>query len=404
MARVLTLALLASLAAPASAEVDAPVPATAKNASHHICWISNVTQDGKGDGDTALVRFRYPLAVMAKGKTGGPDKLFIDARGREEPADGSSSNPYPALRMAVGDSFTTAFGDRDSCAADLVRDDAGRLLLSVRTRHKPEGGGPEEKAGDRLLARTHTAFARELAGLAKSLHFHSYHRDDRLEYLFRMPASLEDRPDTLDRLGRINAELLDGFRAAGAGQGSLSLAWQEMGRSGDIISLVAKGRIDHGAGEGWGIALAMVENGRTGDFATDAADIFDDASASVRETYCALLDVQRAVSALHAADAAGKDMERPFDENERYLGRWPCPLPGEVAIGFAGDPGEPMHRMVLIAAPGIAGPEQEGYYTVWLNLTEEMVGHIRPDYRAAFRAAPPHRLSEGEAMVPRTGD
>lgn len=400
MARILALPLLAGLAAPALAQVDAPVPATWKNASQHICWISNVTQDG----DEALVRFRYPLAVMAKGKGGGPDKLFIDARGMEEPADGSSSNPYPALRMALGDSFTTAIGDRDSCAADLVRDDEGRLILSVRTRHRPESGGPEEKVGDRLIARGHTAFARDLAGMAKSLHFHSYHRDDRLEYLFRMPASLADRPATLDRLSRINAELLDGFRLTGPGQGAVSVSWQEMGRTLDVISLIAKGRMDRGVGEGWDIALAMVENTRTGDFVTDATDIFDDAMASVRESYCALLDVQRVVGALGAADAAGKEMEPPFDAEERYLGRWPCPLFDQLAVGFAGEPGQPMHRAVLIAMPGVAGPEPEGYYTVWLSLTDDMVSHIKPEYRAAFRAAPADRPPEEEAMAPRTAD
>ena len=399
MARILALPLLAGLAAPALAAPDAPVPATRKSTAHHICWISNVAQDG----DAALVRFHYPLAVMAQGKAGGPDKLFIDARGLDEPADGSSTHPYPALRMVVGDSFTTLTGDRDSCAADLVRDDQGRLLLSVRTRHRPEGGQAEEKAGDRLLAGGHTAFARDLSGMAGSSHFYSYHRDDRLEYLFRMPASLKGRPDTLDRLGRINAELLDGFRLTGAGRGNLFLSWQEMGRSGEVISLVGKGRMDRGVGEAWDIALTMIENSRTGEMVTDAADIFDDAMNSVRQSYCALLDIKRVANALDAAEAAGTGVEPVFDAQQRYLGRWPCPSLGDLAIGFTGEgPGTPMHRAVLIAPPGVAGPAHEGYYTVGLNLTEDMIAHIKPEYRAAFRVLPPNRPpEEEEAMAPR---
>lgn len=397
-----TIAAIAAMLASASALAapDAPVPATWKGPAHHICWISNVTQDGQ----EALVRFHYPIAVMAKGKAAGPDKLFIDARGPEEPADGSSTHPYAALRMAPGDSFTTAIGDRDSCSAELVRDDQGRLLLSVRTRHKPEDGRPEEKVGDRLFARGHTAFARELSGMAASPHFHSYHRDDRLEYLFRMPASLKGRPDTLDRLGRINAELLDGFRGTGTGHGHVFLGWQKMGHSGDIVSLVAKGRMGRGVGEGREIALAMVENSRTGTIVTNATDLFDDAMASMRQSYCALLDIKRVANALAAADAAGTE-PRPFDAEDRYLGHWPCPSFGELAIGFTGEKGQPMHRAVLIAPPDVAGPAAEGYYMVGLNLTEDMVRHIKPGYRAAFRAAPSDSPPpEKEAMAPRTED
>lgn len=390
--------LLACTPAPVLAASDAPVPATLKNTAHHICWISHVVRDG----DAALVRFRYPLAVMASGQDGGPDKLFLEARARAEPADGSSSNPYPALRMKVGDSFTTAFGERDSCAAELVRDDAGRPLLSVRTRHQPSDGGAEERAGDRLVALGHTAFERELPNMATSRHFHSYHRDDRMEFLFSVPASLEGFPATQDRLGRINAELVDGLRLTGTGDGrrSLLVPWQVMGRSGDVTSLIAKGRMYRGAGETQDFAIAMVENGRTGEFVTDAADIFDDGMESVRQPYCAFLDIQRLARALQAADAAGVEPQ-PFDAEDRYLGRWPCPLFGELAIGFAGDPGEPMHRAVLIAPPGVAGPAQERYYMVWLNLTEDVLSHIKPDYRAAFRVAPPGRPAEEEEAMAR---
>jgi hypothetical protein len=50
----------------------------------------------------------------------------------------------------------------------------------------------------------------------------------------------------------------------------------------------------------------------------------------------------------------------------------------------------------------VAGPAHEGYYTVGLNLTEDMIAHIKPEYRAAFRVLPPNRPpEEEEAMAPR---
>lgn len=383
-----TMALAAALApAPSS---SGPLPYTRESAQAHLCGITGVTQ---GD-DGAEVSFLHPVAVMASDDSGGPDKLFIDARAPADPADGSSSHPYPVLVLGKGGSFTLADGETNSCFAQLVTDDDGGTALVINARHVPGRRQQPHRANERLPVFGHTAFAAELARLPLSSHYYSYHRDTHSEMLVMLPASLSDRPDTLGRAGRVSGEMIDGLRLiAQAGSTGAStparpwhmrLGWQETGRHGAFVSLLAKGAIIRGNGHVQHTAIAMFDDGDTGRVVTDMTDMFDDNLASARDLYCTLLDVQRVTTGLKP-----EDRKSPVDQDGRYLGRWSCPQFGSLAIAFSGEPGQPMDQMVLVAAPDLAGPVSDGPYTVRMDLTDAIIAHVKPQYRSAFRAARP---------------
>ncbi len=134
-------------------------------------------------------------------------------------------------------------------------------------------------------------------------------------------------------------------------------------------------------------AIAMLINRRTGALLTDASDAFSDQMESARSTYCAHLDIQRIANALDADPSAGSaGKPRILDEKGRYLGKWHCPYFGDLAVGFSGPVDQPLDHIVLLAEPGIAGPEHEGYYRVQLAITPTILANVRPEFREAFRA------------------
>jgi hypothetical protein len=376
--------LLSILAA--SAAAAAPMPYAEESERNHLCWITDVAR--RADG--VAVQFRHPVAVMASDESGGPDKLFINPGADPAPADGSSSRPYPALLLGKGGRFTMdGRGDGD-CRAELDREDDGTEVLIIAAQTPAQGKQPRRTVHERLPVRGHTAFADELNGLAKSHHYYSYHRDTHSEMLVMMPASLADRPETLGRAGRVSGEMIDGLRLIAQSTGAqeagpvapwhLGLHWQETGRFGPFTSLIAEGRLFRGLGHPQPTALAMFDDNSTGQVVTDMTDLFADNLASAHSTYCALLDIQRLARGL-----TPESRKSPIDARGRYLDKWDCPNFGLLAISFSGEAGQPMDTLIARAAPGVAGPESDGAYTVRLRLTATILAEVKPAYRQAFR-------------------
>ncbi len=172
----------------------------------------------------------------------------------------------------------------------------------------------------------------------------------------------------------------------------VDLTWELVGVNPSLASLIATGTLSprpsrNPYSQPHLAAVAMLIDRRTGRFLTDATDAFTDQMDSARSTYCALLDIQRIANALDAGLAAGsKGQPKIVDEEGRYLGKWSCPYFGELAIGFVGEAGQPFDRIELVAEPGIAGPEREGYYRVTMRITPVLLAQIRPSYREGFRA------------------
>lgn len=389
------LSILAASAAPAT-----PMPYAEEGKRNHLCWITDVTR--REDG--VAVQFRFPVAVMVSDDNGGPDRLFIAPGADPVPADGSSSRPYPALLLGKGGKFTMAGDTDDDCRAELNRNEDGTDVLVIAAQAPPQGKQPRRTVHERLPVRGHTAFAEELKGVAKSHHYYSYHRDTHSEMLVMLPASLADRPETLGRAGRVSGEMIDGLRmiaqSAGAKEAGpvapwhVGLHWQETGRFGPFTSLIADGRLFQGVGHPQPTALAIFDDNSTGQVVTDMTDLFVDNLASAHSTYCALLDIQRLARGL-----VPDRRESPIDAKGRYLGKWDCPHFGQLAIGFSGQPGQPMDTLITRAAPGVAGPESDGPYTVRLRLTPTILAEVKSAYRQAFRPwvepAKPSQTSEG---------
>jgi len=237
-------------------------------------------------------------------------------------------------------------------------------------------------------------------------HYRRCYRSDAGEYHFQLPADLRNHPEVAAQVDRVDAELSEGMDMAArqdrddAKAGGLvfapwqvDLTWELAGINRNLASLIATGTLSprpsrNPHAQPHQAAIAMLVDRRTGQFLTDATDAFTDQMNSARSTYCALLDIQRIANALDANPAAGsKGQPKIVDEEGRYLGRWSCPYFGELAIGFAGDRGQPFDRIELVAEPGIAGPEREGYYRVTMKITPALLSQVRPDYREGFRAA-----------------
>lgn len=237
-------------------------------------------------------------------------------------------------------------------------------------------------------------------------HYRSCFRSEAGEYHFQLPADLRNHPEVAAQVDRVDAELSEGMDMAArqdrddAKAGGLTFApwevdltWELAGINPSLASLIATGTLSprpsrNPNAQPHQAAVAMLVDRRTGQFLTDATDAFTDQMDSARSTYCALLDIQRIANALDADPAAGsKGQPEIVDDEGRYLGKWSCPYFGELAIGFARDSGQPFDRIELVAEPGIAGPEREGYYRVTMKITPALLSQVRPDYREGFRAA-----------------
>ena len=231
-----------------------------------------------------------------------------------------------------------------------------------------------------------------------------YHTDDG-EYRFQIPIDLREHTEVAVQVDRVDRELSEGMDMAArqdrtdAKVGGLAfspwkvdLTWAVTGINPQLASLIATGtlssRPSRTLAQPHQAAIAMLVDRRTGRFLTDATDAFSDQLDAARSTYCAHLDIQRIANALDADPSAGiEGKPKIIDEQGRYLGKWSCPYFGEVAIGFAGEAGQPFDRIELVAEPMIAGPAHEGYYRVMLKITPTILAQIRPEYRDAFRAA-----------------
>lgn len=237
-------------------------------------------------------------------------------------------------------------------------------------------------------------------------HYRGCYRSEAGEYHFQLPADLRNHPEVAAQVDRVDAELSEGMDMVArqdrddAKAGGLTFApwevdltWELAGINRNLASLIATGTLSprpsrNPHAEPHQAAIAMLVDRRTGRFLTDATDAFTDQMVSARSTYCALLDIQRIANALDADPAAGsKGLPKIVDAEGRYLGKWSCPYFGELAIGFAGDAGQPFDRIELVAEPGIAGPEREGYYRVTMKITPALLSQVRSDYREGFRAA-----------------
>lgn len=230
-------------------------------------------------------------------------------------------------------------------------------------------------------------------------------RRDTGEYRFRIPPELAQRPIAQAHVDRVNAELAEGMdmvashdradaKAAGLAFApwQVSLDWQVTGLNTRLASLIGYAtlgpRPSRRPGKPSSNAISILVDETTGTFLTAASDAFSDRMESVRATYCAHLDIQRIANALDADPSAGsKGKPSIIDTEGRYLGKWHCPYMDDLAIGFAGAPGAPFDRIIMVAQPMSAGPEEEGFYRVEVALTPAMVAQIRPEYRDGFRAA-----------------
>ena len=230
------------------------------------------------------------------------------------------------------------------------------------------------------------------------------------EYRFRIPAALDQHPIAKAHVDRVNAELAEGMDMVASHDRTdakvaglpftpwqVSLDWQMTGVNARLASLIGYAtlgpRPSRRPGKTSANAISILVDQTSGNFLTAASDAFADGMESVRATYCAYLDIQRIANALDADPSAGAQGKPPIiDDKGRYLGKWQCPHVDELAIGFAGAPGEPFDRMIMVASPITAGPEEDGYYRVEVALTPAMVAQIRPEYRDGFRAA---KLQDG---------
>ncbi len=237
-------------------------------------------------------------------------------------------------------------------------------------------------------------------------HYRRCYRSEAGEYHFQIPADLRNHVEVAAQVDRVDAELFEGMDMAArqdrddAKAGGLifapwqvDLTWELAGINPSLASLIATGTLSprpsrNPHAQPHQAAVAMLVDRRTGRFLTDATDAFTDQMDSARNTYCALLDIKRIANALDADPVAGsKGQPAIVDAEGRYLGKWSCPNFGELAIGFAGDAGQPFDRVQLVAEPGIAGPEREGYYRVTMKITPALLSQVRPDHREGFRAA-----------------
>ena len=168
----------------------------------------------------------------------------------------------------------------------------------------------------------------------------------------------------------------------------LGLQWVLEGSNARFASLSAAGAYFPRSVPGNMTVMALVVDRQNGRFVTAANDMFDDNMAAARPLYCALLDIQRVANALEADPDAGRGGKLIVDEAGVYQGKWPCPQFDELAISFRGAAGQPFDRIQFDAAPGVAGPAQEGFFRVNMNITPRLLDQIKPQYRSGFRAFP----------------
>jgi|GEM_PF-4484463 len=273
-----------------------------------------------------------------------------------------------------------------SASVACAQDTAEAGATSYRSRLQPSCAWATEPSDDR--------------------HDRRCYRSEAGEYHFHIPVDLRNHAEVAAQVDSVDAELSEGMDMAArqdrddAKAGGLvflpwqvDLTWELVGMNRQLASLIATGTLSprpsrNPHAQPHQAAVAMLVDRRSGRFLTDATDAFTDQMDSVRSTYCALLDIQRIANALNADPAAGSEGQpKIVDEDGRYLGKWSCPYFGELAVGFAGESGQPFDRIELIAEPGIAGPEREGYYRVAMRITPALLAQVRPDYREGFRAA-----------------
>ncbi len=225
------------------------------------------------------------------------------------------------------------------------------------------------------------------------------------EYRFAMPRELpQEHRDVLAQVDRVNGELAEGMDmvarqdrddASAAGLAFqpwvVEINWSMDGLNARLASLTAEGTLAprpsrHPNAAPRQKAIAMLVDRRTGRFITDAADVFSDQMENLRSLYCTRLDIHRIAKVLDANPTAWRAGQPPIvDDEGRYLGKWGCPYFGELAISFSGGRGGPFEVINIVAEPGLAGPEEEGYYRDSIDITPAMLEHIRPEYREAFR-------------------
>lgn len=99
----------------------------------------------------------------------------------------------------------------------------------------------------------------------------------------------------------------------------------------------------------------------------------DALQAALGEPWCARLKTERARRLGEEAGAAA-------EEDSLF----PCPPIADLSVLPATSNGEQFDRIMLIAAPYVAGSYAEGVYAVTVPLTPEVLAAVGPRYKAAF--------------------
>lgn len=152
-----------------------------------------------------------------------------------------------------------------------------------------------------------------------------------------------------------------------------AMHWEVTGDTGALLAMLGETSSFSGGAHGNSGYQALLWDKAALRRITLEALFVDPAAAlePLREPYCSALNAERIEK--RGADAASGDTL--FDA---------CPPFEElVIVPFAANDGG-FDRLLLVAAPYVAGPYVEGVYEISLPVGEQTLAQIRPDYRPAF--------------------
>lgn len=155
----------------------------------------------------------------------------------------------------------------------------------------------------------------------------------------------------------------------------LGISWKVTGESTELLAMVGEiSSFSGGAHGNTGYEALIWDKTTNRRIALDA--VFTDmaaALAAIRQPYCDALNADR-------AERRGEYAGAPDD----MFNACP-PFSDLVLVPFAsGDGG--FDRIMIIAAPYVAGPYVEGAYEISVALPEASIERIKPEYRTAFTA------------------
>ena len=354
-----------AMAAPAllqPLEQDVPRPLVTDG----FCWVAGVDRSAKG----VAVHFRDERRVRVQTPDGGD---WMGTYGPLPVTGDPSESEGPVLHLAVGSTFLAMGTPGDNCSGEVGRDAQGRIGVKMKASVAAAIGGKIVKDSSEkfIVAQPADAVVREELTDTHGLYIQWPGPVEAIPALRQEFASMADEVEEMLKGAAKEAVTEPGTTERAA----VTIVIRLAGDDGRLLSLRGEGAFYFGGAHPIPGRMAILWDRKAdAEIAVNGRTLFTDGLESLRASYCAALDAERA-----------RRSDWVPGSGQTYLDIYECPAFDRLAIVPAGEAGQPFDRITFVAAPYVAGPYSDGEYAVTFPVTSEFIGLIASDYRPSFK-------------------